>query len=202
MFSLINRTAPDFTTSAVNAQGEIETLNFHKAIEGKYAVLVFYPLDFTFVCPTELIQLNNMVAKLKAQNVEIFTVSIDSQYVHQAWRNTPRDQGGIGPVEYTMLADASHSICRTYGVEHPEAHVAFRATFIIDDEKKVWSQMVNDLPLGRNFDEITRLIDAIQFHKTHGEVCPANWQKGKPGMVATEEGVKAYLGENCSETEA
>jgi peroxiredoxin 2/4 len=199
MFSLINRIAPNFTTAAVDAEGQLTTLQFHEAIEGKYAVLVFYPLDFTFVCPTELIQLNEMVESLKAKNVAVFTVSIDSQYVHQAWRNTPRNQGGIGPVQYTMLADPSHNICRTYGVEHPEAHVAFRATFVIDDEKMIWSQTVNNLPLGRNFDEMDRIIDAIQFHKEHGEVCPANWTKGKQGMVATESGVKSYLEANLSD---
>lgn len=194
MSILVGRKAPDFTTAAVLGNGEIvNNFNLSEAIYEKHALVFFYPLDFTFVCPSELIALDKRLAEFQKRNVEVMAVSIDSQFSHLAWRNTPINQGGIGKVKYTLVADINHSICQAYGVEHPEAGVAFRGAFIIDKNGIVRSQMVNDLPLGRNIDELLRLIDALQFHEEHGEVCPAGWQKGDTGMRANSEGVARYL---------
>lgn len=196
--SLVSRQAPDFTVAAVLGTGEIvNRYNFKEATMGKYALVFFYPLDFTFVCPSELIALDHAMAEFKARNVEVISVSIDSQFTHNAWRNTPVDKGGIGAVKYTMAADVAHTIARSYGVEHPEAGVALRGAFIIDDKGVVRSELINDLPLGRNMSEILRLIDALQFTEKHGEVCPANWKKGDKGMTASPTGVAAYLAENA-----
>lgn len=195
MAVLVGKPAPDFTVAAVLGNGEIvDAYNFAAATKGKYALVFFYPLDFTFVCPSELIALDSKVETFKSRNVEVISVSIDSQFTHNAWRNTPVDQGGIGPVKYTMAADTQRTIQESYGVVHADG-VAFRAAFIIDQNGIVRSQIVNDLPIGRNMDELLRIVDALQFHEEHGEVCPANWQKGDAGMTATPEGVAKYLGE-------
>ncbi|ALB22089.1 putative peroxiredoxin [Piscirickettsia salmonis] len=194
---LVGRQAPNFMTAAVLGNGDIvDNYNFREATQGKYVAMVFYPLDFTFVCPSELIALDKRVDELKQRGVEVVAVSIDSQFTHNAWRNTKIEDGGIGAVKYTMVADVKHEVCQAYGVEHPEAGVAFRGTFIIDRDGVVRSQLVNDLPLGRNMDEISRLIDALQFHEEHGEVCPAGWQKGDEGMTASPQGVADYLAKN------
>ena len=194
MSVLVGRKAPDFTTPAVLGDGSIvDSLNFHETIKGKYAVLVFYPLDFTFVCPSELIALDKRVGDFKAKGVEVFAVSIDSHFTHNAWRNTPINQGGIGQVKYTMIADMSHAVCKGYDVETPDGGVAFRGSFLIDREGVVRHQVVNDLPLGRNMDELLRMVDALQFVEEHGEVCPAGWNKGDKGMKASPDGVAAYL---------
>ena len=196
MSVLVGRSAPDFTVPAVLGTGEIvNSFNFKTATKGKYAILFFYPLDFTFVCPSELIALDHAMQEFKSRNVEVISVSIDSQFTHHAWRNTPINKGGIGEVKYTMAADVQHMIARSYGVEHPEAGVALRAAFIIDTKGIVRSEIVNDLPLGRDMNEILRLIDALQFTETHGEVCPANWKKGDKGMKASPAGVASYLAE-------
>lgn len=195
---LVGRQAPDFTVPAVLGDGQIvEDFNFASHTKGRYSVVFFYPLDFTFVCPSELIALDNRMEEFAKRNVEVVSVSIDSHFTHNAWRNTPIEEGGIGAVKYTMAADISHNICRDYGVEHPEAGVALRGVFIIDKEGIVRSQIINDLPLGRNMGEIIRLIDAIQFHEEHGEVCPANWNKGEKGMNASPKGVAEYLSANA-----
>jgi peroxiredoxin (alkyl hydroperoxide reductase subunit C) len=200
MTVLVGRKAPDFTASAVLAEGKIvSNYNLHEAIKGKYGLVFFYPLDFTFVCPSELIALDHRVAQFKEKGVEVIAVSIDSQFTHMAWRNTDVKKGGIGPVRYTMVADVQHSICQSFGVEHPEAGVAFRGTFLIDRNGIVRAQWVNDLPLGRDIDELLRLVDALQFHEEHGEVCPANWKKGKQGMKPSAEGVANYLSSNASD---
>ena len=194
MSILVGRKAPDFTTAAVMANGEINgQFNLHKSIEKKCGIIFFYPLDFTFVCPSELIALNNRIAEFEKRNTLVMGVSIDSQFTHSAWRNTPVANGGIGELKYPLLADVNHQICQAYGVEHPTAHVALRGAFLIDKNGMVRSQIVNDLPLGRNIDELLRLIDALEFHEKHGEVCPANWSKGKAGMKPTAEGVAEYL---------
>src|SRR3989338_2802327 len=190
MTVLVTRQAPDFTVPAVLANGEIvNSYHFKKETKGKYALIFFYPLDFTFVCPSELIALDHAMPEFKARGVEVIGVSIDSAFTHTAWRNTPIDKGGIGPVKYTLVADIKHSICQSYGVEHPEAGVALRAAFLIDKKGIVRAQVVNDLPLGREMDELIRLVDALQHVETHGEVCPAGWKKGKVGMKPTGEGV-------------
>ncbi len=194
---LVGKPAPDFTCAAVLGNGEIvDEFTLSEAIKGKYALIFFYPLDFTFVCPSELIALDHRVAKFKELGVEVIGVSIDSQFTHNAWRNTPVDKGGIGPVGYTLAADVRHDICRAYDVE-ADGGVAFRGAFLIDKEGLVRSQIVNDLPLGRNIDELLRLVDALQFHEEHGEVCPAGWNKGDKGMNASPDGVAAYLSENA-----
>ena len=194
MSILVGRQAPDFTTAAVLANGEINnSFNLHKEISGKYGILFFYPLDFTFVCPSELIAVDKRTDEFAKRNTLIMGISIDSQFTHSAWRNTPVANGGIGPVNYPLLADVNHSICQAYGVEHPTAHVALRGAFLIDKTGVVRSQIVNDLPLGRNVDELLRLVDALEFHDKHGEVCPAGWTKGKTAIKPTAEGIATYL---------
>ncbi len=194
MMSLIGQKAPDFTAAAVMANGEINNqFQLHKAIEKKFGIVFFYPLDFTFVCPSELIAINNRIEEFEKRNTVIIGVSIDSQFTHAAWRNTPVESGGIGPIRYPLVADVNHRICQAYGVEHPTAHIALRGAFIIDKQGIVRSQIINDLPLGRNVDELLRLIDALEFHEKHGEVCPAGWTKGKSGIKPTSEGIAAFL---------
>lgn len=194
MTTLVGRKAPDFTAATVLANGTInDHFNLHKEIENQYAVIFFYPLDFTFVCPSELIALNNRIDEFKSRNTVVLGVSIDSQYTHNAWRNTPVENGGIGELQYSLVADVNHHICQAYGVEHPTAHVALRGAFVIDKKGVVRSQIVNDLPLGRNIDELIRLIDALEFHEKHGQVCPANWTKGKTGIKPTTEGIADFL---------
>jgi len=198
MSILVGRKAPDFTVPAVLANGEItEKFQLSSAIKGKYGLVFFYPLDFTFVCPSELIALHHRMPQFAERNVEVVAVSIDSHFTHHAWTNTPVDKGGIGNVKYTLAADITHSIMQAYGVEHPEAGVALRGAFIIDKNGVVRSQIVNDLPLGRNLDEILRTFDALQFHEKHGEVCPAGWKKGDAGMQASPDGVARYLAQNA-----
>ncbi len=193
---LVGQAAPDFETAAVLADGSIvDSYKLSDAIKGKYGIVFFYPLDFTFVCPSELIALDHRIPQFQEKGVEVIGVSIDSQFTHNAWRNTPVNEGGIGPVKYTLVADVKHEICKAYDVEAPGG-VAFRGAFLIDKEGNVRSQIVNDLPLGRNMDELLRLVDALQFHEEHGEVCPAGWQKGDKGMNASPDGVASYLAEN------
>ncbi len=200
MSVLVGRKAPNFKAAAVLGNGEIvDNFDLAEAIKGKPAVVFFYPLDFTFVCPSELIAFDHRMEEFTKRGVEVIGVSIDSQFTHNAWRNTPINEGGIGPVRYTLVADVKHDICKAYDVEHPEAGVAFRGSFLIDKEGMVRHQVVNDLPLGRNVDEMIRMIDALQFHEEHGEVCPAGWNKGEKGMQASPEGVASYLSDNAKE---
>ena len=195
MSVLVGKKAPDFTVPAVLGSGEIvDAFTLSEAIKGKYGLVFFYPLDFTFVCPSELLALDHRMEEFKARNVEVIGVSIDSHFSHNAWRISPVIEGGIGQVKYTLAADMTHEICKAYDVES-EGGVAFRGAFLIDQEGNVRSQIVNDLPLGRNMDELIRLVDALQFHEEHGEVCPAGWNKGDKGMDASPEGVAKYLTE-------
>ena len=197
MSVLVGKQAPDFTVPAVLADGQIvDAFSFSEATRGKYAVVFFYPLDFTFVCPSELIAFDHRIDEFKSRGVEVVGVSIDSHFTHNAWRNTPVNQGGIGPVRYTLAADITHSICKDYDVESAIG-VAFRGSFLIDKNGVVRHQVVNDLPLGRNVDEMLRMIDALQFHEEHGEVCPAGWNKGDSGMNASPAGVAEYLSKNA-----
>lgn len=167
---LVGKKAPVFNAPAVLGNGEIvDNYDFAKAIVGKYAVVVFYPLDFTFVCPSELIALDKRTTKLKELGVEVISVSIDSHFTHNAWRNTPVNEGGIGQVSYTMVADINQKIVKDYDVQ-AEGGMAFRGTFIIGKSGVVRHQTINDLPLGRNMDEITRMVEALQFHEEYGEV--------------------------------
>jgi peroxiredoxin (alkyl hydroperoxide reductase subunit C) len=198
MSVLVGKQAPDFTVPAVLGNGEIvDSFTLSSAIKGKYGLVFFYPLDFTFVCPSELIALDNRMADFAERNVEVVAVSIDSHFTHNAWRNTPVNNGGIGQVRYTMAADIKQEIMKAYDVQSADG-VAFRGAFLIDDKGVVRSQIINDLPLGRNMEELIRLVDALQFHEEHGEVCPANWKKGDKGMNASPEGVAAYLTEHAA----
>jgi peroxiredoxin (alkyl hydroperoxide reductase subunit C) len=194
---LVGKPAPDFNVAAVLGSGEIvDSYKRSEAMAGKYGLVFFYPLDFTFVCPSELIALDHRMDKFRELGVEVVAVSIDSQFTHNAWRNTSVKNGGIGPVSYTMAADINHDICRAYDVQSAGG-VAFRGAFIIDRNGVVRAQLVNDLPLGRNVDELIRLVEALQFTDEHGEVCPAGWNKGDKGMNASPAGVAAYLAENA-----
>ncbi len=195
---LVGKPAPDFTAAAVLGSGEIvDAFNLTETIKGKKAVIFFYPLDFTFVCPSELLAFDHRFEEFTKRGVEVIGVSIDSQFSHNAWRNTPVNEGGIGPVKYTLVADTKHEICQAYDVEFADAGVAFRGSFLIDEEGNVRHQVVNDLPLGRNVDEMLRMVDALAFHQEHGEVCPAGWKDGDKGMTASPDGVAAYLSENA-----
>jgi len=192
MSVLVARPAPDFTAPAVMPNGVMEEKFSLSQLRGKYVVLFFWPLDFTFVCPTEIIAHDKRVAQFKERGAEVVGVSIDSQFTHFAWRNTAVDDGGIGPVGFPIVADVRHDITRAYGIEHPDG-VAMRASFLIDKEGIVQHQVVNNLSLGRNVDEMLRMLDALQFAEEYGEVCPAGWQKGEAGMKPTTEGVSDYL---------
>ncbi|HJV07548.1 MAG TPA: peroxiredoxin C [Chromobacteriaceae bacterium] len=203
MAVLVAKKAPFFdgekSFSAVLGDGQIvDNFNFKQATAGKYAVVFFYPLDFTFVCPSELIAFDHRLEEFKKRNVEVIGVSIDSQFTHNAWRNTPVEKGGIGAVGYTLVGDLGHDLVKAYDVES-EGGVAFRGSFLIDKDGVVQHQVVNNLPLGRNIDEMLRMIDALQFVEENGEVCPAGWSKGKKGMKADTAGVAAYLAENAKE---
>lgn len=196
MAVLVGKQAPDFTATAVLGNNEIKDIKLSD-YKGKYVVVFFYPLDFTFVCPSELIAFDHRLAEFKARNVEVLGVSIDSQFTHLAWKNTPVEKGGIGQVGYPLVADVKHEIARAFDVESAGG-VAFRGSFLIDKSGVVRHQVVNDLPLGRNVDEMIRMVDALQFTEEHGEVCPAGWNKGKKGMTASPEGVAKYLAENAA----
>ena len=199
MAVLVSKPAPDFTAQAVMGDNEIREFTLSKEIKGKYAVIFFYPLDFTFVCPSELIAFDHRLDEFKSRGVEVIGVSIDSQFTHLAWKNTPVNNGGIGQVKYPLIADVKHEICQAYDVEFGPAGVAFRGSFLIDKNGVVRHQVVNDLPLGRNVDEMLRMVDALQFTEEHGEVCPAGWNKGKAGMKATTAGVAEYLASHAKE---
>lgn len=196
MAVLVNKPAPDFTATAVLGNNEIKEIKFSEFTKGKYAVVFFWPLDFTFVCPSELIAFDHRLDEFKKRNVEVIGVSIDSQFTHLAWKNTPVEKGGIGQVGYAMVADLTHEIAKAYDVESADG-VAFRGSFLIDKSGIVQHQVVNNLPLGRNIDEMLRMVDALQFTEEHGEVCPAGWNKGQTGMKASPDGVAQYLSEHA-----
>ncbi|MBD1550846.1 peroxiredoxin [Pseudomonas typographi] len=196
MSILVNKQAPDFDAPAVLGNGTLVDSFKLSALKGKYVVLFFWPLDFTFVCPSEIIAHNNRIARFRELGVEVVGVSIDSQFTHHAWRSTPVEKGGIGEVEFPMVADVKHEITRAYGIEHEDG-VALRASFLIDQQGVVQHQVVNNLPLGREVDEMLRLVEALQFIEEHGEVCPAGWRPGQKGMKATSQGVADYLAENA-----
>ncbi len=199
MAVLVGKSAPDFTAAVVMGDNSIdENFNLAKFISGKEAVIFFYPLDFTFVCPSELIAFDHRLADFKSRGVEVIGVSIDSHFTHLAWKNTPINNGGIGQVGYPLVADIKHEICKAYDVEADDG-VAYRGSFLINKAGVVVHQVVNDLPLGRDIDEMLRMVDALQFFEENGEVCPAGWKKGKPGMGASTEGVAKYLAENAKD---
>jgi len=198
MAVLVGKEAPDFTAKAVMPDNSIEeNFNLRKHIKGKVGILFFYPLDFTFVCPSEIIAFNNRLKEFKTRKAEVIAVSVDSHFTHLAWKNTPVEKGGIGNVQFPMVADLTKSIARDYDVLLGDA-VAFRGTFMIDTKGVVRHQIVNDLPLGRNVDEAIRMLDALNFHEEHGEVCPAGWNRGDDGMKPNAEGVAGYLKKHAS----
>lgn len=199
MSAFVCQKAPDFTAAAVLPDGSIKEDFSLADYAGQYVVLFFYPLDFTFVCPSEILAHNHRVAALKERGVQIIGVSIDSQFTHAAWRNTPVDKGGIGNIDIPLVADVKHEIVQAYGVEHPQAGVALRGSFLIDKEGIIQHMTINNLPLGRNIDEMVRMVDALQFTEEHGEVCPAGWNKGDDGMTPTAEGVASYLSSHAEE---
>lgn len=207
MTVLVGRKAPDFTTQAVLANGDVVgDFNLYNTIAGKYAVVFFYPLDFTFVCPTELIAMDHRMDKLTELGVEVVGVSIDSHWTHNAWRKTAIEKGGIGPVGYTLAADMSHSICQSYGIQsdggdsYYPAGTAMRATFVIDQKGFVRHMVVNDEPLGRNMDEVVRIVQGLQFFEENGQVCPAGWEADKAAFTPEDPDLLAeYLSANAEE---
>lgn len=197
MTVLVGQPAPDFTAPAVLADGEIvEDFHLMEHLKGAYGLVFFWPLDFTFVCPSEILAFSNRAERFAELNTKVVGVSVDSQYTHYAWRNTPPENGGLGPVKFPMVADISKQISRDYGILH-RGEVALRGTFLVDREGIVRHQVVNDLPLGRNVDEAIRMVEALQYHEEVGEVCPAGWQKGQAGMKADPKGVAEFLKENA-----
>lgn len=199
MSVLVGKKAPDFTAAAVMGNNQInDKFNLHTFLKGKIGVLFFYPLDFTFVCPSEIIAFDHRLKEFKDLGAEVIGVSVDSHFSHIAWKNTPIDKGGIGQVQYPLVADLTKNIARDYDVLINEA-VALRGTFLIDQEGIVRHQVINDLPLGRNVDEAIRMVDALKFFQAHGEVCPAGWNKGKKGMKPSAEGVAEYLAGNAKD---
>ncbi|VFP80378.1 peroxiredoxin C [Candidatus Erwinia haradaeae] len=191
---LVTHPAPDFTAAAVLGNGNIiERFNFIEHIHGKMCVLFFWPMDFTFVCPSELIAFDKRYQEFQKRDVEVIGVSADSQFVHDAWRKTPINRGGVGDIQYIMVADIKREIQKSWGIEHPKIGVALRASFLIDQVGIVRHQVVNDLPLGRNINEMLRMVDSLNFHEKNGEVCPAQWEKGKDGILPSPDGISQYL---------
>jgi peroxiredoxin (alkyl hydroperoxide reductase subunit C) len=191
MSTLVTKPAPAIKAQAVMPDGMIEEFELAK-YRGKHVIVYFYPLAFTFVCPTEIIAFNKEIAEFKARGCEIVGVSVDSVHTLSAWRNTPVKEGGIGAIHHPVVSDLSKQIARDYGILFNE-EVALRGLFLIDKEGVVRHALVNDLPLGRSVDEAIRTLDALQFFEANGEVCPANWHKGDEGISETRESVGAYL---------
>ncbi len=197
MAVLVGKQAPDFTAKAVMPDNSInEHFNLKNYIKGKKAILFFYPLDFTFVCPSEIIAFDHKLNEFKTRGVEVIGVSIDSHFSHLAWKKTEINKGGIGNVQYPLVADLTKQIARDYDVLIEAAGIALRGTFLIDKQGVVRHQLINDLPLGRNIDEAIRMVDSLDFHEEHGEVCPAGWNKGKTAIKATPDGIAKFLAEN------
>ena len=205
MSVLVGREAPRFTSQAVLANGDlVDDFDLGKFSAEKYAAVFFYPLDFTFVCPSEIIAFSNRIEALTALGCEVVAISTDSHFTHSAWRKTPVEHGGVGSVPFPMVADMTREIASAYGVlsepgnSYYPAGVAMRATFVIDQQGVVRHQVVNDEPLGRSVDDVIRVLDALQFFEAHGHVCPAGWTKGDAGMVTTSWGVASYLSEHAA----
>jgi peroxiredoxin (alkyl hydroperoxide reductase subunit C) len=192
MSSLITKPAPDFTAQAVMDNDDIKELTLSKYLKGSYGLVFFYPLDFTFVCPSEILAFDHRMDQFRKLNTKVVGVSVDSQFTHLAWRNTPVEKGGLGRIHFPLVADLSKQIARDYQVLLNDS-VALRGSFLIDLKGNIRHAVVNDLPLGRNVDEAIRMVEALQFHEENGEVCPAGWQKGKAGMEANPAGVAKYL---------
>jgi peroxiredoxin 2/4 len=196
---LVGKPAPDFTAPAILGDNDIEPkFNLRNYLAGSYGVLFFYPLDFTFVCPSEILAFDKRAKEFSQRNTKVVAVSVDSHFTHLAWKSTPVNKGGLGMVGFPMVSDLKKEITRNYGILHDDS-VALRGTFLIDRENIVRHQVVNDLPLGRNIDEAIRMVDALQFFEQNGEVCPAGWTPGKSGMKADASGVADYLSKHSNE---
>lgn len=196
MSILVGKSAPDFTATAVMGDNKFnDKFNLYSHLKGKIGVLFFYPLDFTFVCPSEIIAFDRRLQEFKDRGAEVIGVSVDSHFSHLAWKNTAINDGGIGQVQFPLVADLTKKIAKDYDVLMGDA-VALRGTFLIDQQGIVRHQVINDLPLGRNIDEAIRMVDALKFFQEHGEVCPAGWNKGQDGMKANAKGVAEYLSKN------
>jgi peroxiredoxin (alkyl hydroperoxide reductase subunit C) len=193
--TLVTQQAPDFTAEAVMPDNSFGSITL-SALKGKYVLLFFYPLDFTFVCPSEILAFNKKVDEFKTRNCEVIGVSVDSKFTHLAWKNTAIENGGIGKIQYPLVQDLNKEIAKTYGILF-NGSVALRGLFLIDPTGKVRHSVINDLPLGRSVDEALRMVDAVQFSDTHGEVCPANWKQGEDAMKPTAEGVASYLAKHA-----
>jgi len=196
MVPKVGNSAPEFSGKAVMPDGLIKTLTLSEFKGKKYVLLIFYPYDFTYVCPSEILAFNKAIGDFESRNVQVIVCSIDSVYVHTAWRATPTNRGGIGEVSFPMMGDVSKEIAKTYGVLLDEG-MALRGSFLIDKAGVLQQALVNNLPIGRSVDESLRVIDALQFVEEHGEVCPANWRKGNKGMKPTSQGVAEYLSQNA-----
>jgi peroxiredoxin (alkyl hydroperoxide reductase subunit C) len=196
---LVTKQAPDFNATAVLADGSIvEDFKLSENYGEKGTVLFFYPLDFTFVCPSEIIAFSHRIKEFKDRGINVIGVSVDSQFSHFAWRETPENQGGIGRIDYPLVADLTKQISKDYDVLL-DGGVALRGSFLIDADGTIRHAVINDLPLGRNIDEMLRMVDTMLFTNEHGEVCPAGWQKGDEGMKADTEGVAEYLAKHEEE---
>ena len=191
MCTLVTKEAPDFAAKAVMPDNSFAELKL-SSYRGRYVVLFFYPLDFAFVCPSEIIAFDTALARFQKKNTQVLGCSVDSHFTHLAWKNTPRKQGGIGPIQYPLVSDLTKQISRDYGVLL-DAGIALRGLFLIDKAGVVRHALINDLPIGRSVDEAIRVLDALQFHEEHGDVCPANWHQGEEAMKPTAEGVASYL---------
>ncbi len=196
MCNLVTKEAPDFTAQAVMPNNTMEDLAL-SSYRGKYVCLFFYPLDFTFVCPSEILAFNSALEDFKSRNCEVIGVSVDSQFTHFAWKQTPVEKGGIGDIQFPLVADLNKKISLSYGVLLEEMGVSLRGLFLIDREGIIRHALVNDLPLGRSVDEALRILDALRFHEEHGDVCPANWKPGEDAMKPTAEGVAEYLAKHA-----
>jgi len=197
MSTHVTKPAPDFTAVAVMPDNTFNEKFSLSEYRGNYVILFFYPLDFTFVCPSEIIAFDKAIDRFKEKNCEVIGVSIDSQFTHLAWKSSPVVAGGIGNINYPLVADLDKEISRQYGVLLPEG-IALRGTFLIDKEGIIRHMVLNDLPLGRSIEEAIRMVDALQFHEQHGDVCPANWKQGEEGMKPTADGVADYLSKHSS----
>jgi len=191
MCTLVTREAPDFTAQAVVPDNSMQNFTL-SSLRGKHVILFFYPLDFTFVCPSEILAFNKALGEFQKRNCEVIGISVDSQFTHYAWKRTPVNEGGIGNIQFPLVADLDKNISQSYGVLLKDG-IALRGLFLIDKEGIVRHETINDLPLGRNVDEALRVLDALQFVEEHGEVCPANWRPGEDAMKPTAEGVAEYL---------
>jgi len=194
--TLVTKEAPDFTADAVLPDNSFAQITL-SSFKGKNVVLFFYPLDFTFVCPSEILAFNKKLDEFKKRNTEVIGVSVDSKFTHLAWKNTKLEDGGIGNIQYTLVSDLNKNIAREYGILFGEA-VALRGLFLIDTKGIIRHAVINDLPLGRSVNEALRMVDALQFHEKNGEVCPAGWNKGKQAMKADPKGVASFLKDNAA----